>query len=432
MATLSEGSTASIVVYEGTGVMGLIEGPWVEKRYAKGIGQTHRTQERDRHASVNYLLSECRLKAPALAYTRTAYVMERVDTSRPLWEQEVSDEHIDILAEGLTALLWEGYEMRDVEVYVQPDGSLRMLDFGQVTNRPYPLHAATIVLSGTIVPASEVERLETAWATKLWPPVAQKDPCYFGCCCTCCMKCSREKCIGRCGTVRKVKTLQELYRLKDSDIALGKCTRQEWSDRNSLHMQVDRHLRWHHHTWYSGSHKMPDGTYAYLYLTGGGSEGEKPVYQSQAWKDWVTTYRAEFWRGHFYGSEYQPLCVKDCDFRLPHCACGELFHGMKLVEGKLVPQADTETKVDTETSCVVCAKPAEDGLPYCSLQCESHAKYEEDVEWQEALAAKKKAEIPVPTAVVDDDDEDEIEQLSRLAPKKQDYMTVEEFRRIFR
>ena len=387
MATLSEGSTASIVVYEGTGIMGLIEGPWVEKRYAKRIGQAHRTQERDMHAGVNHHLSDCRLKAPALAYTRTAYVMERVDTSRPLWEQkEVSDEHIEVLAEGLTALLWEGYEMRDVEVYIQPDGSLRMLDFGQVTTRPYPLHAATMLLSATIVPASEVERLETAWATKVLPPVAQKDPCYFGCCCTCCMKCSREKCIGRCGTVRKVKTLQELYRLKYSDIALAKCTRQEWSDRNSLHMQVDRHLRWHHHTWYSGSHKMPDGTYAYLYLTGGGSEGEKPIYQTQAWKDWVTTYRAEFWKDHFYGSEYQPLCVKDCDFRLPHCDCGELFHGMKLVEGKLVPDVETP---------------------------------EPEPE-------------PTPAAKAEDDDEDEIEQLRRLAPKKQDYMTVEEFRRIFR
>ena len=415
MATLSEGSTASIMAYESTGIIGSIEGPWVEKRYAKRIGQAHRTQERDRHAGINFLLRECRLKAPALAYIRTPYVMERVDTSRPLWEEkEISDEHIEVLAEGLTALLWEGYEMRDVEVYIQPDGSLRILDFGQVTNRPYPLHAAPQVLSAAIVPASEVKRLETAWAAKLLPPAVQKDPCTLGCCCSCCLKCSRQKCLGRCGTVRKVKTLHELYSLKDDDLQLGKCTRQEWSDRCILRRHVDRHLRWHHHTWYSGSHKMPDGTYAYLYgPTSCPIEDAKPVYQTQAWKDWVTTYRAEFWRDEFYGSEYQSLCAKDCQFRLPHCACGELFHGMKLVGGKLVRQADTETKVDTETSCVVCAKPAEDDLPYCSLACESHSKYEEDLEWQEALAAKKKAQIdPVATAV--EDDEDEVEQLSRL------------------
>jgi hypothetical protein len=160
---------------------------------------------------------------------------------------------------------------------------------------------------------------------------------------------------------------------------------------------------------------MPDGTSAYLYLTGGGSEGEKPVYQTQAWKDWVVAYRAEFWKDHFYGNDYQPLCAKDCDFCLPHCACGELFHGMKLVDGKLVPiaapmpaavatplPAAAQEPADSQP-CVVCGKKAEDDLPYCSLQCECHAKYEEDVEWQEALAAKK-----------NQDDEDEIQQLLRL------------------
>jgi len=390
MATLSEGSTASIVVYETEGFLGLIRGPRVAKLYKKHVTKLDRDHERDIHTSVVYLLRDCALKAPMLEYVRDALVMERVDTSRPLWEEkEVSDEHIEVLVEGLTALLWEGYEMRDVEVYVQPDGSLRMLDFGQVTTRPYPLHAATMVLSATIVPMSEVERLEMAWATKLLPPVAQKDPCTRGCCCSCCMKCSRQKCLGCCGTVRKVKTLHELYSLKYDDLQLGNCTRKEWSERNSLHMHVDRHLRWHHHTWYSGSHQMPDGTYAYLYLTGGGSEGEKPVYQTQAWKDWVTTYRAEFWEQH-WGLDYQPICAKDCQLCLPHCGCGELFHGMKLVEGKLVP--DVETPVSA---------PAE-------------------------------APTPAPAAKAEEDDEDEIEQLSRLAPKKQDYMTVEEFRRRYR
>jgi hypothetical protein len=143
---------------------------------------------------------------------------------------------------------------------------------------------------------------------------------------------------------------------------------------------------------------MPDGTHAYLYLTGGGSEGEKPVYQTQAWKDWVVAYRSEFWKDHFYGNDYQPLCAKDCEFCLPHCACGELFHGMKLVGAKLVALA-APMPADNQ-SCAVCAKPAEDSLDYCSLACESQSKYQDDVEWQEALAAK--------------DDEDEIQQLLRL------------------
>jgi len=157
---------------------------------------------------------------------------------------------------------------------------------------------------------------------------------------------------------------------------------------------------------------MPDGTYAYLYLTGPGSEGEKPVYQTQAWKDWVVAYRSEFWKDHFYGNDYQPLCAKDCGFCLPHCGCGELFHGMKLVDRKLVavteavaaavPAAVPVPAASTEPSCVVCGKPAEDDLPYCSLQCECQAKYEENEQWQEYQAAKK------------EDDEDEIQQLLRL------------------
>ena len=77
---------------------------------------------------------------------------------------------------------------------------------------------------------------------------------------------------------------------------------------------------------------------------------------------------------------------------------------MKLVDGRLVAIA-----ADNDTSCVVCGKPAEDDLPYCSLQCECQAKYEEDVQWQQwqqwqqSQAAKK-----------EDDDEDEIQQLMRL------------------
>jgi hypothetical protein len=376
MATLCEGSTASIVVCETAGIIGLIKGPWVEKRYARRIGQAHRKQEKESHRNIDYHLRDCALKAPLLAYT-DAYIMERVDTSRPLWEEkEVSDQHIDILAQGLTHLLWEGYEMRDVEVYIQPDGSLRMLDFGQVTKSGTP--PTLRLLSASVVPASEVERLEAAWKVKMSPPAVQKDPCTRGCCCTCCMKCSRQMCHGRCGTVRKLKTLHELFNLKGDDLLMKKCTRQEYSDSGILRTHVDRHLRWHHHTWYSGSHQMPDGTYAYLYLTGGGSEGEKPVYQTQAWKDWVVAYRAEFWKAHFYGNDYQPLCAKDCEFRLPHCDCGELFHGMKLVGGNLVPDVET----------TVCS-----GHPACVQEMMA-----EVASWKAA----------------DDDDEDEVEQLSRL------------------
>lgn len=338
MATLSEGSTASIVVYEAEGFLGLIMGPRVVKRYKAHVSKIDRNHEREIHEGVVYLLKNCALKAPMLEYVREALVMERVDTSRPLWEcATVSEKHLDVLAEGLMALQKAGYEMRDVEVYVQPDDTLRILDFGQVTKAPYPLHAATMLLSATIVPASEVERLETAWAAKYLP---------------------------------KVKTLQEIYNLKHSDYVLGKCTRQEWENRETLYWLTERHLRWHNHMHHSGKHKMPDGEYAYLYLTGGGSEDKKPVYQTQAWKDWVKGYRAEFWKSE-WGLNYEPLCAKDCQFRLPHCDCGELFHGMKL-DRKLVP-------IETVAETVEAEPPAAE-----------------------------------PQAAKADDDEDEVEQLSRL------------------
>jgi hypothetical protein len=38
--------------------------------------------------------------------------------------------------------------------------------------------------------------------------------------------------------------------------------------------------------------------------------------------------------------------------------------------------------------CMACGDAAEDDLPYCSLACECHSKYLEDLEWQEAKKAQ--------------------------------------------
>jgi len=341
MSSPIQGSTATIVPYTGN-VYGPVDGKWVEKRYRRGISHAHKTHEREMHRDMLSLLQNSDLKVPLLAYTSTL-VMQEVDVSRPLWETEVTDQHIDILAEALSLLQKEGYEMRDVEVYLQSDGSLCMLDFGQVVNQPSARTDQSPSLhSSSVVPSSEVKRLEKAWATKLLPPAVPKDPCMRGCCCICCMKCSRHKCLGRCGIVRKVKTLHEVFNLKWSDLQQRKCTRQEWDDRNTLHLHVDWHMRWQKHMWYSGSHKMPDGTYAHLYYpTSCAIEDAKPAYQTQAWKDWVIAYRSDFWKQQCY-TEYEPICVRDCEFRLPHCDCGELFHGMTLVDRRLVPAAVQE------------------------------------------------------------------------------------------
>jgi len=42
-------------------------------------------------------------------------------------------------------------------------------------------------------------------------------------------------------------------------------------------------------------------------------------------------------------------------------------------------------------SCLVCGNPAEDDLPFCSLQCECHYKYQEDEEWQQAKKAQEQS-----------------------------------------
>jgi hypothetical protein len=148
MATRSEGSTANIVACE--------EGTWVEKRYKRGK-RGAMEHERRIHGGIQYCLEQEALRVPLLHCEPTRYIMERVDVSKPLWEAEVSDQHIEVLATGLLCLWRNGYELRDVEVYLQPDGSLCMLDFGQVTQSREP---STKLLSAAIVPPYQVERLE--------------------------------------------------------------------------------------------------------------------------------------------------------------------------------------------------------------------------------------------------------------------------------
>ncbi len=128
---------------------------------------------------------------------------------------------------------------------------------------------------------------------------------------------------------------------------------------------------------------MPDETYAYLYSpTSCVIEDAKPVYQTQAWKDWVIAYRSDFWRGHFY-TEYQPLCAKDCEFSLPHCACGELFHGMKLVGGNLVP--DTAATQETQEETPAPQEPA----PAAQQAAPAASQEDSDDEVQQLLMLRR-------------------------------------------
>jgi len=231
-AMSSEGATATIVACE-KGLWTPVGVKWVEKRYKRHIKRSAMEHERRMHGDIQYLLEQEALRVPApkpsdpvprvfplndwllaaspappmmalrvprLSSEKTRYIMEQIDVSRPLWESKVSDEQIKALVTGLLCLWRKGYEMRDVEVYIQPDGSLCMLDFGQVTNSP---EASTKILSAAIVPASEVERIEMELTAKTAPPTIQKMRCPLGCFCQCCEHCSRELCYGRCGVEHK-------------------------------------------------------------------------------------------------------------------------------------------------------------------------------------------------------------------------------------
>jgi hypothetical protein len=140
-----EGATSYIIEAE--------EG-YVIKRYRRG---KKNPVERETHARVAALMpTDLPIRAPKLLPHPTEYIMERVDTTRPLWEQEVWDSldaaHQDLFLKTVQTTLLRFAEhslvMRDVEVYVQPDNTLVMLDFGQV----YSGHAEPLLQSAAIIP----------------------------------------------------------------------------------------------------------------------------------------------------------------------------------------------------------------------------------------------------------------------------------------
>jgi hypothetical protein len=140
-----EGATSYIVETE--------EG-YVIKRYRWG---KKNPVERAMHARVAALMpTDLPIRAPKLLPHPTEYLMERVDTSQPLWEEHVWDS-LDAASQALflktvqvTLLKFAEHSlvMRDVEVYLQPDKTLIMLDFGQV----YSGHTEPLLQSAAVIP----------------------------------------------------------------------------------------------------------------------------------------------------------------------------------------------------------------------------------------------------------------------------------------
>ncbi len=79
------------------------------------------------------VVSECKLKHIFVPQVHTlearSYTMDRIDTSRPLYEEKVSKEVMDELQMFCKAFEEHGYFANDIECYVQPSGKVAIIDF---------------------------------------------------------------------------------------------------------------------------------------------------------------------------------------------------------------------------------------------------------------------------------------------------------------
>lgn len=160
METLDEGATAFIKQSEYAG--------YVQKLYKRSRHWDLAVAEKAVHARISDILQKAHipLRTPKLLDPQGPdYIMERVNTDHPLWDQEVWDsldkkqqvDFLDIIRSAFKCL-WERerYNLRDVEVYLQPDDTLVMLDFGQVNVASDPSDQLGLQ-SAAVVPASVAE-----------------------------------------------------------------------------------------------------------------------------------------------------------------------------------------------------------------------------------------------------------------------------------
>ena len=163
MDQLSEGATSILCCYG-------YDPAYVQKVYKRSVSQRSLALQLEKavHTEVLRLLAGAKLRVPKLLNT-DGLVMERVDVKKPLWQPEVwdllkpemQDNFIEILVHALNVLGMHGYVMKDVEVYLQPDDTLVMLDFGQAGKIQGP--AQRRLESAAMVPPSSVARLEMVW-----------------------------------------------------------------------------------------------------------------------------------------------------------------------------------------------------------------------------------------------------------------------------
>lgn len=98
--------------------------------------------EREFHREIQGLLDKetsFRVRTPKLLEFGDKYLMELVDTTNPLWNEDAwvllsdADEVRDRMMGAVRYLGAKGILLRDVEAYLQTDRSIVILDFGQVS-----------------------------------------------------------------------------------------------------------------------------------------------------------------------------------------------------------------------------------------------------------------------------------------------------------
>lgn len=156
MSYIASGFTARIYASELAG--------YVRKEYRDPASFS---AEKPNHARLIHLLrdscADLPIRVPQLLPSKE-YEMERVDTSQPLWQQftwgklteEEKASYIETVMSCFQRLANYEFFMRNVELYVQPDKSLVMLDFGDIHCGPPSGH---LLQSHRIFPPSVMKSI---------------------------------------------------------------------------------------------------------------------------------------------------------------------------------------------------------------------------------------------------------------------------------
>ncbi len=84
------------------------------------------------------IVSDCKLKhilVPQVYMLEAkSYTMDRIDTSRPLYEEKVAEEIMNELQIFCKVFEEYGYYPNDIECYLQPSGKIAIIDFDKCEN----------------------------------------------------------------------------------------------------------------------------------------------------------------------------------------------------------------------------------------------------------------------------------------------------------